>query len=276
MLNNPVIIGLGHAGLRWQKILNTLGYRPLIIDTDPEKGGLDSLDTATWVEHNISFAIVCTPPDQHIANIKECLDYSIPVLCEKPLCAFGQVEQAKELLKRVNADSVRVAYNYRYSPDINYQEVRDNYENIVEQKETKITLFASQQRQLPSWGIILDHLSHDVDLFRALFGEMTIETARLIEKPTKTSCITFGTFDSGIPFKIHDETKKNKCERVANICVDGYQFSMTPNPAMFTNMLMKFMKYIDGKEEYMAGGLEDAIKTQEVLEYILLYTTAIK
>ena len=179
------------------------------------------------------------------------------------------MEELRQLAEHKNAGQVMVSYNYRYNPDIDLTKVAYHYSGLLAKHSplTEVSLFASQKRDLPPWGIILDHLSHDVNLFQSLFGEMSVETARHIKTDSKTMCLAHGVFHNGIPFTIKDEARKNTCERIARVQVNGYTFHMTPNNAMFDRMYDCFFAMLNGDFSGPTT-LDDAIKTQEVLEEI--------
>lgn len=262
-MNRPLIVGYGRAGQRHGKLLRDMGFRPIIVDSDESKDCLLTIEDGCMVG-GPDFAIVCTPPDQHLKNIEECFGWGLPVLCEKPLCSFGEIEHANKLLEHPMAKYTRVAYNYRYNPDIDWQRARDEFES---ESDILVSLIAIQHRVLPSWGIILDHISHDIDLFRAIFGEMIIKS---VGGDEKTRCDIVGNFVNGRQawFTMTDLVKPTPCEREAQIKVGSYSFSMTPNPMMFSGMMNRYINFLDGHVKYAATTLEDAIKTQIVLEDI--------
>jgi predicted dehydrogenase len=123
------------------------------------------LESALDSGSHFDLAVIATPPDLHLAQIRQCLDTDLPVLCEKPLCGLGQLDQAKALLNHPHADKVMVAYNYRFHPKL----------QGVRRIPTYFTCW--QDRVLPEWGLLLDHCSHDLDILRQLCGEIEIKKA---------------------------------------------------------------------------------------------------
>ena len=268
MNGQPLVVGYGSAGKRHVRALVTRGYTPCTVDINDEVEATFS-DLEDALHEKWSFAIIATPPEYHVEQMKAFLDMNIPVLCEKPVAGFGQMDILKELTTHKNANQVLVSYNYRYNPDIDLTKVAYHYSGLLAKQSpiAEVSLFASQKRDLPYWGIILDHLSHDVNLLQSLFGEMSIETARHITTDSKTMCIAHGVFLNGIPFTIKDEARKNPSERIARIQVNGYTFHMTPNARMFDRMYDCFFAMLNG-DFTGPTSLDDAIKTQEVLEEI--------
>ncbi len=270
-MKQPLVIGFGRAGKRHDKLLRARGYLPAIVEPEIAQLPQDesrrhffnltsALEADEW-----EFAVICTPPDSHLQIIIDLDRYSpkLPVLCEKPLCAFGQLEIARSL--RDCERPVMVAYNYRFNPDLENAQMYVDADR--ERLSRVVTFFASQYREnFPNWGILLDHVAHSLDILAWKFGALNVETARVYETPAKKVGLVFGTFcESGSSFKIHDEARGSPCDRVAWIDGGLERWEVTPNPQMFTRMYDQFFAAIQGQHPYWPG-LREAYETQTYLE----------
>ena len=294
----PILVGYGRAGKRHDKLLQARGYLPAIVEPNIEQldtvqgydlvtgteiseqgekkgfGGIlrkssrrhffaltSALSADQW-----AFAVICTPPDQHLQQIEMCHDNNLVVLCEKPLCGFGQLDQARKHMGTTHI--TMVAYNYRFNPDLQAYKVGQ----IDPQRGVRI--FSSVYRDAqPSWGYTLDHVAHALDNLIWKFGRLTVETARTTETPTKYLTLVYGSFVQGGWFKIHEEVRKSPCDRVVWMGDDRVQVPITANPLMFENMWDHFLEALEKGESFYPGP-QEALETQEALEDIHYYAEA--
>jgi len=205
--------------------------------------------------------VICSPPDHHLHQIKMCLDHGMHVMCEKPLCGIGQIDQAEELLDHPLINRVMVTYNYRYNPDLT------KIDNDV--RSDRFMLNAYQHRDnLPSWGLLLDHVGHDADTLRYITKENLVVTHADYAEDSfhKLWSIHGVTYDSRTPFSIHEEVlSEPSVLRMAQIITPFGTLEMTPNPEMFTEMWYDFLEKVSYGEGQNCG-FENAILTQQVLE----------
>ena len=273
MVNNqPLLIGYGRAGKRHDKLLQARGYLPAIVEPNIEQLGQGqrrhffNLPSALTIDQ-WAFAVICTPPDQHLQQIEMCHDNNLVVLCEKPLCGFGQLDQARKLANIPDVSKkVMVAYNYRFNPDL--------HDVKMINRQRGVNIFSSCCRnEQPSWGYTLDHIAHALDNLIWKFGRLTVETARVSETPTKYLTLVCGSFVQGGWFKIHEEVHRSPCDRVVWIGDDRVQVPITANPLMFENMWDHFLEALEKGESFYPGP-QEALETQEALEDIHYYAEA--
>jgi len=283
----PLILGFGRAGRRHDKILQARGFNPAIVEPDVDKLdfaqkfpfafnntpaspptiSLDGVKSEISRRHFFNlesalsigewaFVVICTPPSLHLDQIERCLVVGAPVLCEKPLCGFGQLEQAQEIANHPGGQ-VMMAYNYRFNPDLMTPNTAYRLPNIE--------IYSSQHRgELPPWGILLDHVSHDLDILQWKYGDLEIETARVKEDGRKTLALVFGHLatDSKIHFKIHDEATKYLRERSAHLTNGDGDYQISPNSIMFESMYDYFLL----EKDRGRFSLSDTVKVQGYLE----------
>jgi len=271
-MTTVLIIGLGRAGKRHAKIAQSMGLTVGIVDpriVKPQEieeifGNeyppvFDNLKSAL-ADNVWECAVICTPPNQHIAQIKACLDRDMYVMCEKPLCDLGQLEQAEELLEHPFASRVMVTYNYRYNPDI--------MKSISAMRSEKYLLLAKQYRKdLPEWGLLLDHVPHDVDILRFIsMEELVITNANYEEDENYQRWEIEGiTYESKTPFGISEEVVFYPHARTALIVTPHGTVEMTANPEMFTIMWYEFLEKAQ-RSMKQSPGLKNAFQTQQVIE----------
>lgn len=260
----PLICGYGRAGRRHDRLLQAHGFTPAIVEPEIEQLKSEisrrhffNLQSALSID-SWAFAVLCTPPVQHLNQIEKCLEVGLPVLCEKPLCDFGQLEQARELSRHIFAHLVMMAFNYRFNPDLLRPDKTICLPNIE--------IYSSHFRgDVPSWGILLDHVSHDLDILQWKYGDLVIETARVREDERKRLVLVFGHLASNekMHFKIHDEATKYEKERVCHLTNSEGDYQISSNPVMFDLMYNHFLK---GLHSPIFTGLSDGLKIQEYLE----------
>jgi hypothetical protein len=245
-----------------------LAYNPYAEYIDTYVPTYQNLDQAL-MEGIWNCAVVCTPPDIHLKQVEKCLEEDMWVLCEKPLCGLDQLEQARKLLSHKNADKVLVAYNYRYNPDM-----------IKFDDSIVYPLWAIVARQhrddLPEWGLLLDHVSHDVDTLRWTSGmSFDISTednrVRYSEEDNAKTWNIDGAMEDGTDVLIKEEVTGFDVPRVAIVTSPKGFMMMSPNRKMFTEMWRDFIGMTNREQALGAtvrSDLEDAIKTQEILQKI--------
>lgn len=239
-----LIIGYGRAGKRHGNVITEFGfesltYDPFVFPHQNEELLADSIKSA-------DFAVIATPPHLHLRQIRQCLEAGLPVLCEKPLCGLGQLEEARELLTHPNADKVMIAYNYRYHPGL-IEAAMDGRKPFL--------MRCQQSRILPAWGLLLDHVSHDLDILRMFYPDFDIREAYHQKNNTLDVWTLFGDA------VVQEEVNTYITERIARLyCLEGHIIDIDPDPAMFTAMWAAFLA---GKYE---PSLAQAIKIQELLE----------
>jgi len=185
------------------------------------------------------------------------------VSCEKPLASFGQIHDAELMIQdKLPLEYVQVQYNYRFNPDM--QEL--NGEVISDAWQ----FAATQHRpELPSWGLLLDHLSHDIDIIRWISKEnfTILESIHEIREGVSEQYIIHGKTKYGVPVYIMDEVKfidKNHPRFARLVSPHGYA-DATSNPQMFSNMWRCFFEsYRVRIPQYPS--FQDALETQKILQ----------
>lgn len=270
MTKRALIIGYGRAGKRHAKLCDEFGidwhFTDIVPSSSPRYKSVANLAA-------YDFAIIATPPDNHLEAIKNCLDAGTFVLCEKPLCAGGQMAEAEKLLTHPNVKKLAVAYNYRYHPA------------IVKAKEAgwiypdrPILMFSSQYRpEMPAWGQVLDHLSHALDTLRFLVqGEGVIIISS-----------RYGSVRSGESAEVHAYARGDHNIFRAEIIDEVSYVSTTPRDVfllgpwgmiylndmndidtMYHQMFDDFLSLVNGHPS-QAVKLADALETQRLIQEVL-------
>lgn len=260
-MTTGLIIGYGRAGQRHGKILDGLGIRwdavdPNIIEfVKPKKVRYRSLTLALAEPHPAArvekeaydFAVICTPPALHLEQINQCLEAGLPVLCEKPLCALGQLDEAKAL---PDTAPVMVAYNYRYHPTL----------KAVQGQIPSLMLCRQNRPNLPEWGLLLDHVSHDLDIINWLTGGVEVTSAKHWE--SNESDEWFIRAKAGSQSVLISEAIGDYYNTRGAVLTypDTKTVVIDANMQMYTDMWQAFLS-----GNYYPG-LKEAIQTQELLE----------
>lgn len=263
-MTNALIVGFGRAGKRHSKQLDSLDIEWSIVE--PNRRQIPDfkdmryaniyypLEPELFTVETFDFAVIATPPDLHLAQIRQCLDAGLPVLCEKPLCGLGQLAEAEKLLDHPNADKVMVGFNYRFHPTL---------KRLLTCQQTPDLLYCSQYRQLPEWGLLLDHVSHDLDILRWLTGGIDeILGVRHITTTEAEAWRVLMRVGSKCVYLDEEVVSQPGAKRVATLAyLESLDtIDIDPEPQMFSDMWQAFLSgnyYPD---------LKEAIETQRLLE----------
>lgn len=190
-----LIIGCGSIGERHLRNLRALGIKEIIVsDTDKERLSctvrkygikLSFPDFRRALNERIDAALICTPPDSHLAIALEIIDYGAHVFMEKPISnSLNGIEGLVGKSKKKKL-AVMVGYNLRFDSGLRLVKKilsRGQIGNILSAR-------AEFGQYLPYWrpwqdyrksytarescggGIIFD-ASHEIDYLRWLLGEV--------------------------------------------------------------------------------------------------------
>lgn len=268
MIDTALIVGYGRAGQRHWQTLNYLFPNITIVTVDPVvPASFDYLEYALYYQ-NISFdcAVICTPPAAHLEQIVMCLDRQIPVMCEKPLCDIGQMTEALNVATRHPlAEFVTVAYNYRY-----HALVKDRGLTQTNGHDSTYWYLECYQHrtELPEWGLLLDHLSHDVDILcwysqkRPLVEKVTHTRSAHGEEYNVTGWLGDRRFEISEMVNFRDTIPRRARLTTPNGWADIFA-----DQRMYQDMWLDFDSRIS-RGEPGAISLDEAIRVQEILEEI--------
>jgi len=135
---------------------------------------------------------LCTPPEVREEMLVECAKRGIPVFCEKPV--ERTLETAEKIAKQLRAKKakVQVGYVFRSIPLVNlFREASKDDKIYVAQSYYGCDM--SLKRDFPEWffnkdrsgGGLIDQATHNFDLMRYLFGEITEVTGCASNPRTK-------------------------------------------------------------------------------------------
>lgn len=282
MSDNVLIIGYGRAGKRHAAQAAKLGldvyvYDPFLFPNRIEDDGYFATTTGRPSPHNDlsedlqwvigdgeGYAVVCTPPKDHLWQIELCLEAGMKVLCEKPLCDIGQLAAAYTMFPNPTALPVMVAYNYRYHPKLVETKGQFNLDPVK--------MVCEQYRpELPEWGLLLDHCSHDLDIMRMVTGKMLVVDCAHYDEYENKYFVNDGPpgFETFKSWTIHlsgntiseTVTDNPKAPRRATI-ESGFRkiIEIDPDPRMFDDMWAAFLR-----DDY-ENSLSESMRTQQLIE----------
>jgi len=242
-----LIVGFGRAGKRHKKHAEEFGLKVQIHDP--------ILGMSGWNPHTDKpdYVVIATPPANHLDYLRQFIDADSKILCEKPLCGLGELEQAKKYLSHPNVNNVMVAYNWRYHPAIVSRKQSSNNASLN---------FLQTRLDLPHWGLLLDHVSHSLDILRTLTHDnLAINLAEYIKIHDQKSWLIEAS-TGWLTETIYTATEK---PRRNMITTEREAFFLDPDSSMFTNMWERFLS-----GDY-AGDYEEAILTQQLIEECAKY-----
>jgi len=232
-----LIVGRGRAGKRHERILRKLGISVATVDP-VEEATFKRLEDA--LDHPWDIGVVATPPKYHLEISLVLLRAGMRVMCEKPLCALYQPLPSSE----EELADLKVAFNWRFHPLLR-ERVRGNR-----------ALISIQQREsLPPWGLLLDHVSHDVDIlgpFLPVNAEEEEYGWRVWGVDEEGNSVMI--LDYAYPYPVRRETWV--------IGRDGAR-ELVPFELMFTDMWVAFLR-----DDPRVATFEEALEVQRILERI--------
>ena len=245
-----LVIGYGRAGQRHASMLQQIGY---------EIGTADPYAAADWSDWLVAInacswdgVVIASPPRHHLAQLWSCVAHNLPTLCEKPLCGLGQYEAACELPRDAR---IMVAYNWLYN-----QSVLDYKVDVMQRPPGSFGFFAEQARVIPEWGLLLDHVSHDISILDHVSGGITgVSGAHYFEDYNVKAWQVRGKTAGG-DFTLTERvyTPEEPVVRTSRI----NDVDLVPEQEMFWNLLNAFLK-----GNYYPN-LQDALRYQYWLEEI--------
>ena len=270
-----LVIGYGRAGQRHGRLLTKAGLEwgytdPNIALTKPSPDEVfmsPDLDLLLSINY-YDIAIICTPPHLHLEQIRQCLDAGLWVMVEKPLAAFRQLDEARELLKHPNIHKAMPALNYRWHPILAPFLSPDGKDG-----EERWEFFSYQHRpELPGWGLPLDHLPHTLDMLLAMAGKSQIEIHTVVLGNNDQKQWVYVCGSVGNPFYIIDQVTNESVEKVAHIKGPWGQVDVDTSPEladkMFDWMYADFLAVVRGELDEFPVGMAQAVKVQELLENV--------
>lgn len=186
-----LVIGAGSIGERHIANLLQIGFTNIFVyrQRNLPYRSINPEDVTTVTDWNIiqstvfSFAIICTPTDQHLNQTLTCIELGMHVLVEKPLShTLEGIELLKQAVQTHNR-IVHVAYMMQFHPHL------AKVETIIKEKTYGALMAISTNwgSYLPDWHPYEDYktsyasqknmgggvaltLSHDIDIVNRLAG----------------------------------------------------------------------------------------------------------
>ena len=179
-----LVIGNGRAGKRHVKSAQECGLQTVTVDPYQPADLADwraALDTASW-----DYVVLASPPDVHLVQLRECIARAIPTLCEKPLSGCWQ-----DYSDLPDTAPVLVAYNWLYNASVG---------RIASEQAGAYYyhMFCEQARELPTWGLLLDHVGHDFSILDYIGGGICeITNTTYTQNAEMQDWTIFGTTNAG-------------------------------------------------------------------------------
>ena len=258
-----IIVGYGSAGKRHEKAARARNLSVVTVDPDHTRKALMFDYEHAFRAYSPKMVVVATPPDTHLEIVDRALELTPYVLCEKPLCDVGELEFAQEIIEKHPDQKVNVAYNYRYHAAI--KDVLDDDGDIK-----SYTMTCVQHRLVrPSWGYLLDHISHDLDIARMFLGDDIVvhESERHTNIDSESIVVSGARGDTGV--YIRDCVYNSPVDRSAIIYMvrkDYGEFvDVFADPQMYEIMWDRFLEAYKTKSDIDIS-MSDALVTQKLID----------
>ncbi len=247
-----LVIGNGRAGQRHVALARACGLQAVTVDPYQPADLTDwrtALSTSDW-----DYVVIASPPNVHLEQLRECVKLSIPTLCEKPLSDCWQ-----DYSDLPDTAAVLIAYNWLYNASVSRV--------ALEQAGAhEYHMFCEQARELPEWGLLLDHVSHDFSILDYISGGICkIANATYIQNSDYQDWTIFGTTKTG-RFALTERVwhPDSGVKRVAIV----NKTQLVADTAMFSAMWKAFLagNYQPGlyKGKQIQGWLQDVAKNWSV------------
>lgn len=258
-----IIVGYGSAGKRHEKAARARGLSVVTVDPDHTRKALMFDYEHAFRAYSPKMVVVATPPDGHLEVVNYALELTPYVLCEKPLCDVGEIEDAQRVIDKHPDQKVNVAYNYRY-----HAALKGVLEDDGEIKS--LTMTCVQHRLVrPSWGYLLDHVSHDLDIVRMFLGDNIVvhEAERHMNIDSESIIVSGARGDTGV--YIRDCVYNSAVDRSAIIYTVHDDFGefidVFADPQMYEIMWDRFLEAYNTKSDIDIS-MSDALITQKLID----------
>jgi len=213
-MRKVLVVGCGRAGQRHKQLAEIFGLD--VTGADPNVHEIwvryHALDAALFQE-NFDFVVLATPPDQHLAGLKLCIEKKIPTLCEKPLCSLTELLDSELLAGWHVAPSphVMMAYNYAFHPKI----MNPEWTGSVSGGWAVISY--QNRPPLPPWGHFLDHAPHSIFILLRMVGGLRANHCQAVETSEGSEFRIMGATTTDEAFLIYDSVRFSPVERYTAI-----------------------------------------------------------
>ena len=178
--NEIIIWGSGSSGKRYAKIVESFGFKSVILSRDSSG---NQFDVSKLELENVFAGIISTPTIFHAEQSVELLKKQIPVLCDKPIAS--NFKDGNNILKIAleNNTKFHVGYNQRFFKSFNI--FKDNEfgiplkarsvwaEDIRKWQKNKNFIDSYAVRKDLGGGVPLT-LSHDFDWWLGIFPDLKL------------------------------------------------------------------------------------------------------
>ena len=194
-----LIIGYGVQG---QKRAKFIKKKDLII-FDPFYKFSDYKRFSDINFKDIKYGYVCTPEKNKFILVEKLVKKKINILVEKPfILKPSQVKKLKKLLKK-NKNSLYVAYNHRFEPNIikiknllNKKIIGRIYNTELYYGNGTAKLWKNKWRERKKDSIIDDLGVHLLDIFLFIFGFLPSKVKYTLRKKNELRCYDYCQFNS--------------------------------------------------------------------------------
>lgn len=198
------IVGAGIMGTNHARVLPQVPDASLshVVDPDRQRAalladayGARPLSSISELAGQVDAAIVATPTSTHATLALSLIESGIHVLIEKPIAA--SVEEAELLIDAAarSAVTLQVGHVERFNPVV--LELENLVSDLVHINIARIGPYSGRVRD----GVILDLMTHDLDLARTLARSEVQDVAaigRRTRSDTEDLASSLLTFDNGI------------------------------------------------------------------------------
>jgi predicted dehydrogenase len=197
-----MIVGTGSVGKRHARNFSTLGFKISGVDPRADRCAELAQEVAGATAYlNIEQAIaasrfdgavVCSPPNAHVAQTRVCLEAGLPVLLEKPVSPDLAEARGLSEFQRMQSRPVLLGYTWRWWPPLIRMRELLRLASIGALRHVRFVMSANladwhpweryqdffMARRDQGGGALLDE-SHWIDLACWLFGEPETVTAHV-------------------------------------------------------------------------------------------------
>lgn len=144
-------------------------------------GGRTYTDFREMLEkEELTGVYLCTPPEVREEPLLACAEHGLPVFCEKPV--ERTVQKAEQVAAELAKRNARVQVGYPFRSMDTIRRLRDEIAaDTIHLVQSSYLCDVSLRMSLPAWfydksrsgGGLVDQATHNLDLLRYLFGEVT-------------------------------------------------------------------------------------------------------
>lgn len=272
MSEKILIVGLGNAGLRHAQNAADLGFDLVCYDVNPNSEPFMAIESRLEeaIEKKPLFAVVATPPADHVATALRLAEAGIPVLVEKPPALSLRDMQRLVLAFESRDLPLGVGYQMRQMLSLRLLRRRIATGEYGSVWKAEFELSTSDWIRPGTYQPdFLAECSHELDLAMMLFGPHASVLGRVEERMAVLSVRFYaGDCEALIRLDGAAEGYRRRIAVLGDVGAEEWTFDHAENDKAYRLQLAAFADACRGKAAYYCSG-RDCVPTVALMEAVM-------